>query len=475
MFSPFPPGLERLPDVHAVNDQVWSEVLCALKPSLDKEHFETWLAPVTFHSFENDTLKLNVPSEFYRKWLLSNYYEQIISAVEVHTNRRPEIQFLIAGFEDTEDPANQTPVPYEPSLKHAGGNGNGSNGIDFAASKLNPRYVFDRFVVGESNRFAHAAARAVSDPASRAYNPLFIYGGVGLGKTHLMQAVGHELLAVRPNALVLYVTSEQFMNAFIDSIAKKRQYDFRNYYRNVDLLLLDDVQFFMGKEHTQTQFFHTFNAIYEAGKKIVISSDRPPKELATLEERLRSRFEWGLIVDIQPPDLETRIAILRRKAESENITIPDDALVYIAERVNTNIRSLEGALVRIHAYITLHKKKKITVPLIREIIGDLLDAGMQQAVSIATVQAAVCEYFDIKLADLIGHGRIRRFAVPRHIAQHLCRKLTNKSLPEIGVHFGGRDHASIHHACRKIEETLEKDRNLETIISYLTRNIKERS
>lgn len=446
-----------------VTNQVWDDVLNFLRPVVEQESFETWFEPVKFHSFGNDTLKLAVPSNMYRKWLLSNYYEQIAKAVEVLTRRKPDIQFVV----DEEDEKN-TPPAASVKEKNVGQ-------VQFADTKLLTRYTFDKFVVGESNRFAHAAAKAVADPDSRAYNPLFVYGGVGLGKTHLMQAVGHKYLNKKPDGLVLYVTSEQFMNAFIDSIAKKRHYDFRNYYRNVDLLLLDDVQFFMGKEHIQTQFFHTFNAIYDAGKKIVISSDRPPKELVTLEERLRSRFEWGLIVDIQPPDLETRIAILKRKAEIDGLTISDNVTNFIAERVDTNIRALEGALVRIKAYQTIHKKKKITVSLIREIIGDLLTGGTQQDISIAAIQASTCEYYDIRLSDLLGHSRSKKFTVPRHIAQYLCRHLTTKSFPEIGVQFGGRDHTSVHHACKKIEKDLEKDRNLETVINYLTRIIKERS
>lgn len=456
--------------MEVVTDKVWRDVLDSLRPSVDRDSFETWFSPIEFHSFDNDTLRLIVPSEIYRKWLLSNYYEQIARAVESFTRRRPEIEMVVPGRE--EDGNGRTP---ERKRRDNNGAEKSAARVDFRATQLNPRNLFDSFVVGESNRFAHAAARAVSDPSSRAYNPLFIYGGVGLGKTHLMQAIGHDMLDKSPDSLILYVTSEQFMNAFIDAITKNRQFDFRNYYRNVDLLLVDDVQFFVGKEHTQTQFFHTFNALYDAGKKIVISSDRPPKELVTLEERLRSRFEWGLIVDIQPPDLETRMAILKKKASASNFHVPDDVLVYIAERIDTNIRFLEGALVRLQAYITLHKKKKLTTALTREVIGDLLTGDVEEDVSIASVQAVVCEYFDIRLTDLIGHSRTKKYSMPRHIAQYLCRKMTRKSLPEVGAHFGGRDHSSILHACRKIGKALDKDHNLETMVNYLTKSIRERS
>ena len=455
-----------------VTDKIWDDVLNFLRPSIDRDCFETWFGPTRFHSFSNDTLKLVVPSDLYRKWLLSNYYDQIVTAVEHLTRRRPEILFLTPEGEPGEPEA----PPPAPGLSYKQ-NGLLSDpaGLHFPATQINAKYTFDRFVVGESNRFAHAAARAVADPSSRAYNPLFIYGGVGLGKTHLMQAIGHHFLAKAPHLVVLYVTSEQFMNAFIDAITKNKQFDFRNYYRSVDLLLLDDVQFFVGKEHTQTQFFHTFNALYDAGKKIVISSDRPPKELVTLEERLRSRFEWGLLVDIQAPDLETRIAILKKKAEASGFPVPDDVLVYVAERINSNIRSLEGALTRLQAYITLHKKKSLSIPLTREVIGDLLSGDLEQEVSIAVIQTAVCEYYDIKLAELIGQSRQKKFAHARHVAQYLCRRLTHNSLPEIGVHFGGRDHTSVLHACRKIDQIIKKDHHLETTINHLTKIIKEKS
>jgi len=453
----------------AINEKVWEDVLDALRPEVDANSFETWFAPVKFHSFDHDTLHLVVPSDLYRKWLLSNYYERILEAVGKITGFCPEIKFLThdSGEEESEDNAQAI---HTNSVSPAGGMEQKSRG-----TRMNERYTFENFVVGESNRFAHAAARAVADPASRSYNPLFIYGGTGLGKTHLMQAIGHEFLRADPKSVVLYVTSEQFMNDFINALDKDSQYNFRNYYRNADLLLLDDVQFFAGKEQTQIQFFHTFNALYDSAKKIVISSDRPPKELIALEERLRSRFEWGLIVDIQPPDLETRIAILRKKAEPTGLRLPDDVLVYIAERIDTNVRFLEGALVRLQAYVTLHKKKTLNTFLAREVIGDLLTGNAREEVSIATIQAAVCEYFDIKLADLIGHARGRKYSMPRHVAQYLCRKLSSKSLPEIGVYFGGRDHSSILHACRKIEKTLEKDHNLESMVNYLTKSIREKS
>ena len=455
----------------AITEKVWENVMDILSPEIDQNSFETWFKPVRFHSFNHDILQLTVPTDLYRKWLISNYYERISQAVAQITGCSPEIKF-------------RTPEPDADEIESSKDcmiSGNGADRLENAsfnkpiASVLNERYTFANFVVGESNRFAHAAAKSVADPITRSYNPLFIYGGTGLGKTHLMQAIGHEIHRVKPESLVLYVTSEQFMNDFIKAIAQDNQYDFRRYYRNVDLLLLDDVQFFAGKEHTQTQFFHTFNALYDAGKKIVISSDRPPKELVTLEERLRSRFEWGLIVDIQPPEKETRIAILRKKAETNGLVMPADVLEYIAERIDTNIRFLEGALVRIQAYMALNKKKTLNIALTREIIGDLLSGNAREAVSISTIQSAVCDYFSIKLADLVGHARGRKYSVPRHIAQYLCRKLSSKSLPEIGVYFGGRDHSSILHACRSVEKRIEKDHSFETMVGHLTKSIREKS
>ena len=460
-------------DMPLLTHKMWDDVLNFLQPRFDQDIFETWFMPTRFRSYDNDTLKLEVPSDLYRKWLLSNYYDQISAAVEAITQHRPEIVFVTSDGSDKSDGSDGSNLEASPR-SHSAQNGT-SRGLHFNATQLNARYTFDRFVVGESNRFAHAASRAVADPSSRAYNPLFIYGGVGLGKTHLMQAIGHQYLAKAPEQLVLYVTSEQFMNAFIDAITKNRQFDFRNYYRNVDLLLLDDVQFFMGKEHTQTQFFHTFNALYDAGKKIVISSDRPPKELKNLEERLRSRFEWGLIVDIQTPDLETRIAILKKKAEIYGFEAPDDVLVYIAERIDTNIRFLEGALVRLQAYMNLNSPKALTIGLTREVIGDLMMGDFQEEVSISSIQAVVCQHYNVKLADIIGQARSKKYSHPRHVAQYLCRRLTSKSLPEIGVHFGGRDHSSVLHACRKIEKNIKNDHNFFALINYLTKLIKDES
>ena len=327
--------------------------------------------------------------------------------------------------------------------------------------------------MGESNRFAHAACKQVSDPLSKSFNPLFIYGGVGLGKTHLMHAIGQRLLVKNQNARVLYVTSEQFMNSFIDAISNGRQFEFRDFYRNVDLLMIDDIQFFRGKEHTQTEFFHTFNALYDAGRKIVVSSDRPPRDLTTLEDRLRTRFQWGLVVDIQSPDLETRIAILKRKAHADGVELPAEVAVYMAERAPSNIRELEGVLVRLQEFARLYDRP-ITLDMAEKVLGDLFQTKPDASVDVDSVIEEVVRQFEISRSDILGSSRLKRVSTPRHLAQYLARKLTGLSYPEIGHRFGGRDHTSILHACRKVERDLAVDENLKSLVAFLTKRIQDK-
>jgi chromosomal replication initiator protein len=336
--------------------------------------------------------------------------------------------------------------------------------------RLNPRYVFEEFVVGESNRYAHAAAEAVANGTVREYNPLFIYGGSGLGKTHLMQAIGHRLYAKDNTLRVTYVTSEEFINGFIAAIQNRKPIEFRNQFRNTDLLLLDDVQFLMGKERTQQEFFHTFNALHDAGKRIVMTSDRPPKELTTLEDRLRTRFEWGLLVDIQPPDLETRIAILRKKVEVEGMSLDNKVITFIAERLKDNIREMEGAVKRLKMAASLHDRA-IDLESARDILSHLIVGSPQPRVSAEDVQKAVCEYFGISITDLLGTNRSKKFSQPRHLAQYLTRRLTGMSFPDIAQKFGGKDHTSIIYACRKVEQGIEKDQNMANIANYLERQV----
>lgn len=337
-------------------------------------------------------------------------------------------------------------------------------------SILNPKYTFDSFVIGNSNRFAHAASLAVAESPAKAYNPLFIYGGVGLGKTHLMHAIGHYILQNTPNAKVVYVSSEKFTNELINSIKDDKNEEFRNKYRNVDVLLIDDIQFIAGKERTQEEFFHTFNALYEADKQIILSSDRPPKEIPTLEDRLRSRFEWGLIADIQAPDFETRIAILKKKADVENLDIPNEVMVYIATKIKSNIRELEGALIRIVAYSSL-TNREISVDLAAEALKDIISSEQNKQITIELIQDIVCNYFNLKIQELKSSRRTRNIAFPRQIAMYLSRKLTDMSLPKIGEEFGGRDHTTVIHAYEKISNILKKDESLRNVIDDLNKKI----
>ncbi len=337
---------------------------------------------------------------------------------------------------------------------------------------LNPKYTFESFVVGDSNRFAHAASLAVAEAPARAYNPLFIYGGVGLGKTHLMQAIGHFVMENNPYYKVVYVSSEKFTNELINAIQKNKTAGFRGKYRTVDLLLVDDIQFLAGKESTQEEFFHTFNALHEASKQIVISSDRPPKEIPTLEDRLRSRFEWGLITDIQAPDLETRIAILQKKATAEGWKLPNDVFVYIANLINSNIRELEGALIRVIAYSSL-TKREITIELAEEVLRDIISTQQATRITIPLIQQAVAEYYDLTVEDLKSKRRTQNITLPRQIAMYLSRELTDSSLPKIGEEFGGRDHTTVMHGCDRVKEFMGVDPSVNQAIKDLTQELKK--
>lgn len=341
------------------------------------------------------------------------------------------------------------------------------------SATLNPKYTFDSFVIGNSNRFAHAASLAVAESPAKAYNPLFVYGGVGLGKTHLMHAIGHYILQNNPKSKVVYVSSEKFTNELINSIKDDKNVEFRNKYRNVDVLLIDDIQFIAGKDATQQEFFHTFNALHEANKQIILSSDRPPKEIPTLEDRLRSRFEWGLIADIQPPDFETRIAILKKKADVEGLNIPHDVMVYIATKIKSNIRELEGALIRITAYSSL-TNKEISVDLAAEALKDIISNKPSKQVTIDLIQDVVANYYNLRVEDFKSQRRTRNVAYPRQIAMYLCRKLTDTSLPKIGEEFGGRDHTTVIHAYEKISEALKEDEALQEAINEITKKIQQK-
>jgi chromosomal replication initiator protein len=484
----------------------WQKAMEWIRDNLGEEAFEAWIAPTNLEDFlpEQEKVVLSVPNQFYRRWISKRYLAVLEEGFSQALEFTVSIDLVIEENEQEETtpatphrgiaagspfesgsyrvPTQQQPTSPRggvPSIYHSTPTSDPYGQIlpsleeerqTALPPRLNPRYVFQEFVVGESNRYAHAASIAVADPKGKAFNPLFIYGGSGLGKTHLMQAIGHKVFEMDPRLRVVYVTSEHFINCFIDAIQHKKHMDFRNKFRNVDLLLIDDVQFLMGKERTQQEFFHTFNALYDAGKKVVVTSDRPPKDLSTLEERLRSRFEWGLLVDIQVPDLETRIAILRKKAEQEGIHLTSDILFYIAERVTENVREMEGVLKRLRMSASLHGRA-IDLETARDALGHLVAGVPRPQVTIEDIQRAVCENFRVKSSELLGKNRSKKIAQPRHIAQYLSRKLTDLSFPDIAQKFGGKDHTSIIYACRKVEANLSKDSNLAGIVEYISNQL----
>ena len=440
--------------------EYWQKTLDILKAELSEPSFDTWLKNTKVVTKYENTFVIAVPNGFAKDWLESRYANLIKNTLQLVTSEELDIEFIL--------PQTNGDINFLPKLKNkTNRNYSEKNTEDIIAnSYFNPKYSFDSFVVGNSNRFAHAASLAVAEAPSKAYNPLFIYGGVGLGKTHLMHAIGHYVHLNNPNAKVVYVSSEKFTNELINAIRDHTTVQFRNNYRNMDVLLVDDIQFLAGKESTQEEFFHTFNTLHEANKQIIISSDRPPKEIPTLEDRLRSRFEWGLITDIQPPDLETRIAILRKKASSENIDLPNDVMVYIANKIQSNIRELEGALIRVVAYSSLTGKEVIP-ELVQEALKDILPVSKQKKISIELIQQAIAEHYHLKMDDFKAKKRTRAIAYPRQIAMYLARELTDSSLPKIGEEFGGRDHTTVLHAYDKISQERAQDNNLERTISEI--------
>jgi chromosomal replication initiator protein len=445
--------------------ELWQNVLQLLQSRVSRPSFDTWLKSTRAAQWTEDALIICAPNNFAREWLENRYTRLIEAAVLECTGQDADIRIVTEEEHDhasppPPQPAKRTVVSAEPV--HVGG------------SMLNAKYTFETFVIGANNRFAHAASLAVAEAPAKAYNPLFLYGGVGLGKTHLMHAIGHYIAEHNPSARVLYISSEKFTNEFINAIRDNRGESFRNKYRNIDILLIDDIQFLAGKEQTQEEFFHTFNALHEERKQIVISSDRPPKEIPTLEERLRSRFEWGLITDIQPPDLETRIAILRKKAKAENLDIPNEAMMYIANQIDTNIRELEGALIRVVAYSSLINQD-ISVHLAAEALKDIIPSSRNRVVTIQDIQQRVGEFYGMKLEDFKARKRTKNVAFPRQIAMYLSRELTDHSLPKIGEAFGGRDHTTVIHAHDKITGMLSQDQELYKIMQSLKEKIKNPS
>ena len=449
--------------MNAHPNEIWEQSSNIIKGEITEVSFNTWIKSITPVSIENNTFVLSVPNDLTKGILSSKYTNLISNALKLITSKKYNIKFLVLSKSEEALTLDNKPQEYTKR----------SITTNDETTMLNPKYTFDSFVIGNSNRFAHAASLAVAESPAKAYNPLFIYGGVGLGKTHLMHAIGHYILENNKKSKVTYVSSEKFTNELINSIKDDKNVEFRNKYRNIDVLLIDDIQFIAGKESTQEEFFHTFNALYEANKQIILSSDRPPKEIPTLEDRLRSRFEWGLIADIQPPDFETRMAILKKKADVENLNIPNEVMVYIATKIKSNIRELEGALIRIAAFSSL-TNKEISIDLAVEALKDIISSKQSKQVTIDLIQDVVANYYNLKVSDFKSARRTRNVAFPRQIAMYLCRKLTDMSLPKIGEEFGGRDHTTVIHAYEKISNNLKKDESLQNAINDLTKRLNQK-
>jgi chromosomal replication initiator protein len=452
------------PSLHAT----WETIAERLQQSLNAGTFSTWFGSAEPVEATPDRLVLSVPNQFTKSWIEGHFSSLLDAAaaehemvVELRVAAREAVDAADARPEADEPPGPPVEPPFDPAAEPA------------AVASLNPKYTFDVFVIGSSNRFAHAAALAVAESPAQAYNPLFIYGSTGLGKTHLLHAVGQYVLDQHRGLTVRYVTTETLLNDFIDALRDKKIDEFKQRYRTYDVLLIDDIQFLEGKVRFQEEFFHTFNSLHEAGKQIVISSDRPPRQIAELEARLRSRFEWGLITDVQPPDLETRIAILRKKVSTEAMEVHDPGvLTFVAERVSSNIRELEGALTRVVAYASL-TGRAITPELAAQVLKDLFPEQSGAPITVERIQAAVCEAFRVTVAELRGDKRTQSIVYPRQIAMYLARELTDLSLPKIGARFGGRDHTTVMHATQKIARMMREDREVYNTVQGLTTRIKQ--
>ncbi len=436
---------------------LWDQILARIETKVNRHSFYTWFKPTSFVREDAASVTVRVPNSLFKDWLTKHYSGVINEAMGEVQKAHLTVSF-VAELQTDAAPIALAPDEAAPALEILAA----PIAVGAPPAGLNPRYTFDTFIVGSSNQFAHAASRAVAEAPSRSYNPLFIYGGVGLGKTHLMHAVGQYVLQHDRNLKLTYISSERFMNEMINAVRYDRVLDFRERYRSVDVLLVDDIQFLAGKEGTQTEFFHTFNALYDSQKQIVLSSDCPPHEIPALEERLRSRFEWGLIADIQSPDLETKVAILKKKAETEAVPLPDNVAIYIAGKIKSNIRELEGSLIRLIAYASL-TGQEITLPLAQDVLKNILDHE-EKAVTIEIIQKFVADYYNLKMIDLKSRNNSKSVAMPRQIAMYLCKALTHASLPEIGRSFGGKHHSTVIHSIRKVEDLRKKDGDFNTQI-----------
>ncbi len=450
----------------------WVRILDALEKKINRHSYDTWLKPTRYSHAKGNTLFIRVPTAEFCQ-VGDKYQDLIQEAIDNLGLEYQDVQFVIQD----DDPA-ATPIRHDGGLSpqsaavtpiSAGAPVSQARFDWDGAAQLNPRYTFDAFVIGNGNQFAHAACQAVAERPSKAYNPLFLYGGVGMGKTHLMQAIGHEIKRRQSQSSICYVSSEKFTNEMINSLRYDKMTSFRDKFRNVDVLLVDDIQFLAQKERTQEEFFHTFNALHESMKQIVIASDRPPKELAEIEDRLRSRFEWGLIADIQPPDLETKVAILQKKAEQEKVTLPTDVALYIASNIRSNVRELEGALIRLVAHSSLIGTT-ISLPYAQQVLKNFIDS-QQRKVTIEAIQKAVAEQFGLRLVEIKAKNNSRAIVYPRQIAMYLAKHLTEASLPEIGRQFGGKHHTTVLHSVEKIDEARKNDKDLNRLVNKLTEQL----
>jgi chromosomal replication initiator protein len=456
----------------AIIPNPWVRILDALEKKVNRHSYDTWLKPTRYSHASNGVLFVRVPTAEFRT-VGDKYADLIQEAIDNLGLEYQDVKFVTAE----DDPSN-TPIRHNGGLSMNAAAVQQATTTSFhtqarfdwdSAAQLNPRYTFDAFVIGSGNQFAHAACQAVAERPSKAYNPLFLYGGVGMGKTHLMQAIGHEVKMRQPQAAICYVSSEKFTNEMINSLRYDKMTSFRDKFRNVDVLLIDDIQYIAQKERTQDEFFHTFNALHESMKQIVIASDRPPKELAELEDRLRSRFEWGLIADIQPPDLETKVAILQKKSEQEKVTLPTDVALFIASNIRSNVRELEGALIRLVAHSSLIGAE-ITLPYTQQVLKNFIDSQARR-VTIESIQKAVAEQFGLRLVEIKAKNNSRSIVYPRQIAMYLAKHLTEASLPEIGRQFGGKHHTTVLHSVDKIEEVRKGDKDLNRLLNKLTEQL----
>jgi chromosomal replication initiator protein len=440
---------------------IWSDVVAMLRDRLGRQNFECWIKPLRCTALAKNQLQLQAPNKLHCEWLREHFMstiEETAASIAGHPVT------VVATIDQSRAPEEAQVLP-EPQPDRARDKTSRQN-------NLIPQYTFEDFVIGASNQFAHAASLAVANQPGENYNPLFIYGGVGLGKTHLVNAIGHKAVSRRPAGKVLYLSSESFMNELIGSIRRDRMDEFKKKFRNIDLLIVDDVQFIGGKERTQEEFFHTFNSLYESHKQIVITADKFPKEIPGLEDRLRNRFEWGLIADIQPPDMETRVAILQKKAENLKVVLPHDVAVFLATHIDSNVRELEGSLTRLSAFASL-TKSTITLELTKEVLRNML-RGTERDVTIESIQKIICDHYHIKLTDLKAKRRTKNIALPRQVAMYLCRKHTTISFPSIGDKFGGRDHSTVIHAAKTIENKIKSDPSIQSAIESIERNLNVR-